>query len=79
MVCERKTPKNEIFNMSSEIENINQMMRDIEEWNENEFNNDDTEDIINNNRTLEERTEEEIWLEQVWLDYLLMRALNIND
>ena len=79
MVCERRTPKNEIFIMSSNIDNINQMIRDIEEWNENEFNNDDTEDIINNNRTLEERTDEEIWLEQVWLDYLLMRTLNIND
>ena len=34
MVCERRTPKNEIFNMSSNIDNINEELRNIGEWNE---------------------------------------------
>ena len=35
MVCERRTPKNEIFNMPSNDININQITRNIDEWNEN--------------------------------------------
>jgi len=35
MVCERRTQKNEIFNLPSNDVNINQITRNIDEWNEN--------------------------------------------